>query len=114
RHLDEKWLKDVLVGPMRQKEYKLLVMYPLAPLKTLVDRNKLRGQTIGRQADELFIERTVYAAAFHLGQLLPLFDAVFIYDNRSDQRCAHQVVKCRSGQCLVQLPNDMKTTLLEC
>jgi predicted ABC-type ATPase len=114
RHLDEKWLKGVLVGPMRQKEYKLLVMYPLAPLRTLLERNKLRGQEIGREADELFIERTVYAAAFHLGQLLPFFDAIFIYDNRSNEKCAHKVVKCRSGQCIVQLPNEVKSTLLEC
>lgn len=124
--LDPIWLKRSLVEPLRQKGYVLIVVYPLVPPSTLIERATLRAETIGRRPDDLLIQQIVYAASAHLGQLLPLFDHVIVYDNRADaselgragaegaeeKNCKTVIVHCRAGKCTVQLEN--KIIDLEC
>lgn len=115
KSLDMSWFRKQLVEPMRKNGYKILIVYPLVPLQTLLQRNEERGEKLGRQPADDVIRQSVQAAAFHLGQLLPVVDAVMVYDNRSTtEKCAHEIIHCRSGQCTAYDFTTQKNVDIKC
>lgn len=99
RVVDPQWLQDDLIGPARENGYKIIVVYPLVPVPTLIERSAARAELIGRNPEPKLIEAAAKAAAANIYHFVGTADKIVIYDNRGLPACKYAVVACEKNQC---------------
>ena len=91
---DIDWTKNVMIPKIKKinNKYKIVIVYPLVPLKLLLERARIREETTG-QTPANNIEEMAKNAAINLLEMKKIVDTIYIYDNSGNKNEEELLIK---------------------
>ena len=96
---DIDWTKNVMIPKIKKinNKYKIVIVYPLVPLKLLLERARIREETTG-QTPANNIEEMAKNAPKNLLKMKKIVDTIYIYDNSGNKDEEKLLIKYKENK----------------
>ena len=108
---DIDWTKNVVIPKIKtiNKEYKIVIVYPLVPLELLLERVHRREEETG-QTPANNIEEMAKNAAKNLLEMKEIVDIIYIYDNSGNKDEEDLLIKYKKNKAEICKCTDKYNT----